>query len=74
MYIRVRVKTNAKRENVKKILDDLFEIEVKEKPKMNLANLRVVALMARELGIPTTKLRIIAGHHHSSKIIAFSPT
>ena len=70
MLIKVRVKTGAKNENVRKIADDHFEISVREKPKNNLANRRVIALISEQLGVPAAKVRLIKGHHHPSKILS----
>ena len=70
MHIRVRVKTGAKNESVQKISDARFEVSVREKPENNLANRRVIALIAEQLGVPAAKVRLIKGHHHPSKILS----
>lgn len=69
MYLKVRVKTKAKNESVKKVSADHYEVSVREKPEGNAANKRVLTLMARELGIPAARLRITKGHHSPSKIL-----
>lgn len=69
MFITVRVTTAAQKESVQKIGDDRFEVSVREKPKNNLANQRIVALLAIELGVPASKIRILKGHHHRSKTL-----
>lgn len=69
MLIKVRVKTGAKRESLKKV-GDRYEVAVREKPERNAANARVLALMAAELGVSQKKLRIIKGHHSPSKTLS----
>lgn len=70
MLITVRVTTGARKEVVRKISDGRFEISVREKPQNNLANHRVVALVAIEFGVPSSKIRIVKGHHHRSKTLS----
>jgi len=55
MDITVRAKTGAEKEIVRKVSDDRFEIGVREKPENNLANHRVVALVAIVFGVPASK-------------------
>lgn len=69
MLIKLRVKTGAKHESIKKVADDHYEISVKEKPRDNLANARVLFLLAHELKT-VKKPRIVKGHHSPSKIVA----
>lgn len=68
MLIKVRVKTGVKNDSIRKI-GDRYNIAVREKPEQNAANLKVLALLAAELGIPTKKLRITKGQHSPSKTI-----
>jgi uncharacterized protein YggU (UPF0235/DUF167 family) len=70
MLVTVRVNAGAKKEIVRKIGDDRFELSVREKPESNLANSRVIALVAIEFGVPASKIRIIKGHHHRSKTLS----
>lgn len=76
MYIRLKVTANAKRESVKKITDDHYDISVKEPAEQNRANKRVLEIMRRELassGKPSGSgpvIRLVSGHHSPSKIIA----
>lgn len=70
MHVKVRVRTAARKESVREISQDHFEISVREKPKHNLANKRVLALIAEHFDVPTSRVRIIKGHHHSSKVLA----
>ena len=69
MYIKVRITTDAKKEIVEVVSDTHFNISVKEKAVQNLANKRVVKLIALHFHITSKQVRIINGQHSSSKIL-----
>jgi uncharacterized protein YggU (UPF0235/DUF167 family) len=48
---------------------DHFEISVKEKAERNMANARVLELVALHFKVPVNKVRIINGHKHPSKLL-----
>ncbi|MCK5027600.1 MAG: DUF167 domain-containing protein [Candidatus Pacebacteria bacterium] len=68
MYIKVKVNAGAKKESFEKVSDDHFKVSVKEKARMNMANRRVTALLADHFNISEKQVRLINGHHSSSKI------
>lgn len=70
MYIKVKVTAGAKKESFKQKSKDHFEISVKEEAKQNMANRKVLEIVARELGVPKEKIKIISGHHSPSKILS----
>ena len=69
MYIHVKVIAGVKKESLKQKSEDHFEISVREKAERNMANLRVLALVAEYFKIPANKVRIVNGHHHPSKLL-----
>ncbi|MFM2357797.1 MAG: hypothetical protein RJA61_534 [Candidatus Parcubacteria bacterium] len=70
MYIKIRVEPGSKKETFEKESEDHFKIAVKEKAERNMANKRILLLIARHFGVVVGKVRIISGHHSPSKIIA----
>ncbi len=70
MYIKVHVVAGAKKELVTKRGPDSYDISVREPAERNLANRRVLELVARELGLSVGKVRIVSGHHSPSKILS----
>ena len=72
MYIKVKALPAAKKEIVKKISDDTFEISVKEKAERNMANDRIISIMRDYFGVTKGRgiVRIISGHHSPSKILS----
>ncbi len=69
MYIKVKVKPSSKKEFIEKISIDTFSICVKEPAERNLANKKIISIIASEFRIPSGKVRIINGHHSKSKIL-----
>ena len=69
MYVKVNVIAGAKKEIFKVKSKDHFDISVKEKAERNMANSRVIELVAEHFKLPKNKVRIINGHHHPSKLL-----
>ncbi|MBI2630899.1 DUF167 domain-containing protein [Candidatus Nomurabacteria bacterium] len=70
MYIHVKVIAGARKEFVKKKNEDHFEISVREKAERNMANGRVLELIAEHFEVPINKVRIVNGHRSPSKLLA----
>ena len=68
-YIHVRVTAGAGKESFKKKSEDHFEISVKEKAERNMANKQVLELVAKHFKVSVSKVRIINGHKHPSKLL-----
>ncbi len=68
-YIHVKVIASAGNEAFKKKNEDHFEISVREKAERNMANGRVLELVAVHFKVPVNKVRIVNGHHHPSKLV-----
>ncbi len=69
MYVKVRVYAGMKSERILMLDENHFEIITRAPAERNLANQRVRELVATEYGVTTCAVRIIAGHHHQSKIL-----
>jgi uncharacterized protein YggU (UPF0235/DUF167 family) len=70
MYIKVRVTAEARKESVEIVSETHFNISVKEPPLQNLANKRVIELVAMHFHALPKQVRIINGHHSPSKILS----
>ena len=68
-YVHVKVIAGAGRESFKQKSKDHFEISVKEKAERNLANDRVIELLAKHYNLPKGKIRIVNGHHSPTKLL-----
>jgi uncharacterized protein YggU (UPF0235/DUF167 family) len=69
MYIKVVVKTQMKKESLIQKSNDHFEFSVKEKAENNMANKRIIEIIAIFFGVSKGKVRIINGHHHPHKLL-----
>ncbi|PIR68213.1 hypothetical protein COU49_02625 [Candidatus Nomurabacteria bacterium CG10_big_fil_rev_8_21_14_0_10_35_16] len=69
MYLKVNVLAGAKKESFIKKSKDHFSISVKEKAERNMANVRVLELVAGYFGVTKNKVRIVNGHKHPSKLL-----
>ena len=58
-----------KKESLVEKSKDYFEISVREKAEQNMANVRVLELVAMHFGIEKNRTRIINGHKHPNKLI-----
>jgi uncharacterized protein YggU (UPF0235/DUF167 family) len=68
-YLHVKVTVGARKESLVKKSEDHFEISVREKAERNLANTRVLELVAEHFEVPVNKVRIVNGHKHPSKLL-----
>ena len=64
MYLHVSVTAGAKVEKLEKTRENYFKISVREPAERNLANKRVLEIVADYLKIPTNKIRIINWNEH----------
>jgi uncharacterized protein YggU (UPF0235/DUF167 family) len=69
MLIKVKVYPDSHREKQEFVEPDKLLLWVREPAENNLANLRVVKMVAEHFGVPTGRVRILNGHHKSSKIV-----
>jgi len=70
MYIKVRVYPKSKKEEFKKVSENKFEIRVKQKAERNLANSRIIEILAEHFSVNPKKVKIINGHHSPSKMLS----
>ncbi|HEY4478024.1 MAG TPA: DUF167 family protein [Candidatus Paceibacterota bacterium] len=69
MYIKVSVIAGARKETFEQKSKDHFKVSVKEKAERNMANTRIIELVAEHYKVSKNKVRIINGHHHPSKLL-----
>jgi len=68
MYIHVHATPGARKELVTKKSETEFYIVVREPASRNLANKRIIELLARECGVSTAHVHMLTGHRSSSKM------
>lgn len=70
MYLRVIVTPGAKKESVEERGASELALSVREPAQQNLANRRVVQLVAERYGVPERAVRIISGHRSPRKMLS----
>lgn len=71
LHIRVKVTAGAAREHVAEE-DGQLHIFVKEPPQDNMANRRVVKIVAERFHVMPSAVRIVAGHRARNKTLEVS--
>lgn len=65
--IKLTIIPKSKKNAVKKLKDDVYEVHLKAKPEHNLANDLLIDFLAEYFAIPNSTIRILSGHHSHHK-------
>jgi len=68
MLIKVRAKPKSKKEGVKKLAGEFFEVRVNAPPEKGRANERIRELLAEYFGVPKSRVRLIRGETSRDKV------
>jgi len=68
MLIKVKAKPRSKKEGVKEISKNYFEVRVNQPPEKGRANERIVELLAEYFDIPKSKVRLVKGETSKEKV------
>ena len=68
--IRVRVQPRASRDRVMGFRDGTLRVSVTAPPHDGRANVALLELLARRLGVARSRLRIVRGHAARDKVVA----
>lgn len=68
MLIKVKAIVLSKEDKVIKKSEDSFEVFVKAEAQRNMANKRIIELLAEYFNLPQYKVKIIKGFKESNKI------
>lgn len=69
MKIHVRVKTNSSERKIEDFGERRYLVYVKSPAEDNEANIEMLNMMSKHLGVPSTKLKIIAGVTNKDKVL-----
>jgi len=69
MEYRVKVITNAERNQIIEQTDDFLKVKITASPEKGKANAKLVELLAQEFGIAKSQIAIIQGLKNRNKII-----
>jgi uncharacterized protein (TIGR00251 family) len=68
MLVKVRAKPKSKKEGVKKLAEEFFEVRVNAPPEKGRANERIRELLAEYFGVPKSRVRLIRGETSRDKV------
>lgn len=71
MRITVQVKPGSKKPGIEK-KNEYWVIRVRERPVENQANLAVIDAIAKELGVPRSRVKILQGNTSKTKVVEVS--
>ena len=70
--IRVKVNAGSKTESVRQLDEDFYQVRTRAPAERGKANRRVLELLAEELGVPITALRILSGATRPLKVVGIA--
>ena len=70
VLLKVKAHPGSREDRVERRGPDSFEVWVRAPAERGLANAAVLALVARELGLPPKRLRLVKGASSPSKIVS----
>ncbi len=69
MRFYVRVKTGRSEQSIDDFGDHHFLVHLKNQPEDNKANIELINLLGKHLGVPPLKLKIISGSTAKDKVL-----
>ena len=69
MKFQVRVKPNSSEQKIEEFGDNRYLVYVKSRAEDNEANIEMLKMIGKHLGIPSTKLRIVSGASSKDKTV-----
>jgi len=69
MKIKVKVKPNSKKQDIKDLGNNKYIVYVTSLPVKNKANVELINLLSKYLGIPAKQIKIKTGHSSQNKIL-----
>lgn len=68
-FINVRVTTKASKNDIRGVKNDELLISVTAVPENNKANVAIIDLISKKIGVPKSKMQIISGEKNRNKKI-----
>ncbi|HID79549.1 MAG TPA: DUF167 domain-containing protein [Aquifex aeolicus] len=68
MLVKVKAKPRSKKEGVKQLSEDYYEVRVKAPPEKGKANERIVELLAQYFKVPKSSVKLIRGETSKEKL------
>ena len=69
MKLQIKVKTNSSEQKIEDFGDHRYLVYLKSSPEHNEANIELLNLMAKHIGVPASKIRIVSGMTNNLKTL-----
>lgn len=73
MFVKVRAKPGAKKEQVLEMSRYELAIHVREPAQQNLANRRIIEILAERFSVPARSIQMLSGFRSPNKIFSIDP-
>lgn len=73
MYVKVRAVPGAKKERILEMEDKELAIHVKEPAERNMANRRIIEILAERYNVPGRSIQMLSGFRSPNKIFSIEP-
>ena len=70
MYLKIRAVPGAKKDIIEIVSIDTWKVSVRAPAERNLANQRIIELVAGKLGLSSKQIRLVSGHQSPNKILS----
>ncbi len=68
MKIKVKVKPNARKEEIKKISEDMYEVKVTVVPEKGKANKKVIEVLSKYFNVSKSRIKLVKGEKSKEKL------
>jgi uncharacterized protein len=69
MKVKLRVVPSSSRDQIMGFMQDALKVKVTAPPEKGKANVAVIQLLAKELGVATQSITLVNGHGSSDKLV-----
>lgn len=70
MHLKIKVKPNSKRQNIKQEADGILTVQLKSSPVDGKANDELIKLLAQKYNVPKSNINIKSGCSSRQKLVA----
>ena len=74
MIIKIKVKPSSEKQEIKKIGDEEYKVNLKKPAEDNKANLELIKLLSKKLKVSSKNIKIIKGLTSKNKIVKIGET
>ena len=69
MKVNVKVKTCSSKQEIVEFGDHRYLVYLKSRPENNEANIELIKILSKHIGVPSGRVRIVAGQFNNEKVL-----